>query len=320
MLNILLLFAGFAMLIYGADVFVAASSKIAVRLGIPGVVVGLTIVAMGTSAPEAVISVLAAVRGSNELAVGNVVGSNMFNLLFIIGVCGLLRPFTVSVKGVSRDLWMCAVSTAALLGIAYSGGQYIMRATSVLFLLAFATYMAVVVIDGLRNKGEQSLPLEAENQVGPGKLILGLLLGFVLIISGGHFSVMSATNIAQAMRISERIIGITVVGAGTSLPELVTSVVACRKGKSDIALGNIVGSNIFNILLVLGLSGAISPIPISSNLRYDLLVLMVSSTLALIFIVSKQRVSRTESAILLTGYVGYMASLVGLLSSGQQKF
>ena len=326
LIYILLLLVGFGLLIYGADVFVGGSVDIARRFGVPSLVIGLTIVAIGTSAPEVIISTMASVRGFSEMAVGNVIGSNIFNMMFILGVCGIIYPFKLQLSGISRDLWMCAISTLAFLGIVISGQSHLTRMSSVLFVTAFLIYIATVTIKGLESKGLESKGLKSPSQEGPkqedhkhekpkredlniAKALVKLVAGLVILILGGQLVVENATQVASAIGMTERVISITIVAAGTSLPELVTCLIACKKGKSDIALGNIVGSSVLNILFVLGIAGTISPIPISPGILYDLVALMLATTLSIIAIISRQRISRPESVVLVVAYVVYTVSL-----------
>ena len=308
MLNLLILLAGFALLIYGAHVFVGASVGIAKKLGIPTVIIGLTIVAMGTSAPEAVITVTASLRGSNGLAIGNIVGSNIFNLIFIIGLCAFIKPLPVKLNEVSKDFWLSIGGAVLLLALLLIGGDSIPRIGSLAMLLIFLVYLTLLV---LRGKKEQ---VETETTKTERHILISVLLAIVgggLIIFGGHLTVESATDIALSIGVSDRIIGLTVVAIGTSAPELVTSLVACRKGENEFALGNIIGSNIFNILFILGLAGVISPLEIVDGLTFDTVFLIIGSLLVFYFVFTGKVLRRFEGAVLVVLYLGYMLYTLG---------
>ena len=252
-----LLLVGFLCLVKGADFFVAGSSAVARRLYIPPVVIGLTIVAMGTSMPEASVSITAALAGSNEIALSNVIGSNIFNLLFVAGAAALICPYPAARDIVHRDLPINTLVSIALLVLMLDGT--LGRVDGILLLLGMFVYLFFIVRAALRerqslqeeeNSSTMSLPLCALSIVG----------GLSMIILGGNLVVDSSCTIAEALGMSETLIGLTIVAIGTSLPELVTSIVAARKGESELALGNVIGSNLFNILFILGASAALSPI------------------------------------------------------------
>lgn len=308
-----LLILGFVLLIKGADIFVNASVGIAEKLNVPKVIIALTIVAMGTGAPELVISVTASARGSNALAVGNIVGSNIFNLIFIIGLCAAIKPIAVKVREIHKEFWLSIVAAALLLVLKFIGGDFIPRIGSLALLLIFAVYMFFVIRKALRAKHEienstgcDLRPVENKKIRPMPLLALFSVLGLALIIIGGHFTVESATFIAEEMGISERIIGLTIVAIGTSLPELIISLVACKKGENEFALGNIIGSNIFNILFILGVAGLISPLEIDGGLMADTIFLVASSTLALIFVYTNKKIARREGTVMVALYVAYM--------------
>ena len=308
MISYIILLAGFALLIYGANVFVSASVGIARKLGIPTVIIGLTIVAMGTSAPEAVITVTASLRGSNGLAIGNIVGSNIFNLVFIMGLCAILKPVQVKLREVSKDFWLSIGGAVLLLALLLVGGDFIPRIGSLAMLLIFLVYLVLLIRRGIRQQTEtETAKTERHIMVN----ILLAIVGGGLIIFGGHLTVGSATDIALSLGVSDRIIGLTVVAIGTSAPELVTSLVACKKGENEFALGNIIGSNIFNILFVLGLAGVISPLEIVEGLTFDTVFLIFGSLMAFAFVYTRRVLSRTEGAILVAIYVGYILYTLG---------
>ena len=305
----LILLLGFALLIGGANVFVNGSVAIAHKLRIPTVIVGLTIVAFGTSAPEAVITVTASLRGSNGLAIGNIVGSNIFNLVFIIGLCAVIKPVPVKLSEVSKDFWLSIAGAAILLVLLIVGGSAIPQLGSLLMLIIFFVYLVLLIRRAIK---ESSSSNEAHAAQKP--IIFYILLsiaGGALIIFGGHLTVDSATEIAIGLGVSDRIIGLTVVAIGTSAPELVTSLVACKKGENEFALGNIIGSNIFNILFILGLAGLISPLEIVGGLVVDTGFLLATSLLALLFVYTKKELSRCEGIVMVALYLGYIFYTLG---------
>jgi len=315
MIEVGLLIFGFALLIKGADIFVNASVGIAKRLKIPRVLIGLTIVAIGTAAPEAVISVTASVQGANGLAVGNIVGSNIFNLMFIIGLCAVIKPMAVKLHEILKDFWLSIIAAAMLLGFMVFSGNIIPRIGSLLFLLVFIGYMIVLVRQALKakslegldaNEGKESVE-EIADKIRPlPMIILFALFGCAMIIVGGQLTVDNATQIAMVMGVSERVIGLTIIAIGTSLPELITSLVACKKGENEFALGNIIGSNIFNILFILGVAGLISPLEIESGLVIDTIFLVIGSLFALLFVYTNKRLGRSEGLAMVLMYIGYM--------------
>ena len=309
LLQILILLLGFALLISGANVFVNGSVAIAHKLKIPTVIVGLTIVAFGTSAPEAVITVTASLRGSNGLAIGNIVGSNIFNLVFIIGLCAVIKPVPVKLPEVSKDFWLSIAGAAILLALLVIGGASIPQLGSLLMLVIFFVYLGLVIRRAIK---ESSSTEQASTARKP--IIFYILLsiaGGALIIFGGHLTVESATEIAFGLGVSDRIIGLTVVAIGTSAPELVTSLVACKKGENEFALGNIIGSNIFNILFILGLAGLISPLEIVGGLVIDTGFLLVTSLLTLLFVYTRKVLSRREGIVMVLLYLGYIIYTLG---------
>ena len=310
-LDIVLLIVGFILLIKGANIFVGESVNISKKLKIPSVVIGLTVVSIGTSLPETVVSITASVKGANALAIGNIVGSNIFNLLFIVGLCALIKPFMVNFKEIAKDLWIAAGAAAALLLIMVLCGDYITRPWSLVLFAAFMAYIIILVRNATKNKDGDVSEDSAEDGDTAAlkplwKSIIGAVLGCAFIIAGGQLTVNGAENIAVAMGISERLIGLTVLAIGTSLPELVTSLTACIKRENSIALGNVVGSNIFNILFILGAAGVISPLAIDVNLIFDLIVLNVCSLVSIFFIYSGKKLVRFEGVLMVAAYIGYM--------------
>ena len=308
-LDIFLLILGFAMLIQSAKVFVTASVAIARRLKIPTMVIGLTVVAMGTSAPEVVISVSAAIGGSGDLAIANVVGSNIFNLLFIVGFCALIYPISVKMKAISRDYWASVAATVLLLIMVMVFGDAIPRLGGLALLLGFAAYMFIVVRGALKNKSDENPESATRNRPLWQNICLAIL-GIAVIVGAGQLTVFSAVNIATTMGITERVIGLTIVAMGTSLPELITTLIACRKKEGEFALGFIIGSSIFNIMFVLGLSGLITPLAIDPSVIFDMAVLTAGTLMFFLFAKSSERVVRVEGLSMMLIYVGYMIWVV----------
>jgi cation:H+ antiporter len=284
---------------------------VAKRLRIPTIVIGLTVVAMGTSAPEIVISVSAALGGNSDLAIANAVGSNLFNLLFIVGFCVMLFPFSVQMKEIARDYWVSVAATIFLLVVVIIFSETIPRLASLALLLGFTAYMITLVRHTIKHKAAQDEPEQESVKSKPLALnILLLILGGAAIVAGGQLTVSSAVDIALAIGITERVIGLTIVAMGTSLPELVTTIIACRKKEGEFAVGFILGSSIFNIMFVLGVAGLITPLAIESGVFFDLAVLAAGTLLFFFYVVSSKRVVRLEGLSMVLIYLGYMAFIL----------
>lgn len=323
-MSYIFLIVGFFLLIKGADIFVSGASNISKKLGIPSVIVGLTIVSLGTSAPELAVSVISSIEGSNEIAVGNVLGSNLFNTLMVLGVTTIIMALTIKKSDIKRDFSINILVTILLLILTFTtllGGEdnYISRLDGIILLIGCISYIIYLILSVKVGKTtseniHEELALESTNEVNIFKSILKLIIGVAGIIIGGQLVVDSATSIATSLGMSEKLVGLTIVAIGTSLPELVTSVVAAIKGEEDIALGNILGSNIFNILLIIGLSSAISPIAVSSNLIFDFVFLIVVTLIIGIMIFAnksdEKRFGKKEGIILVVLYVIYMIYII----------
>lgn len=323
MLTYLLLIIGFFLLIKGADFFVDGSSSVAKILKVPSIVIGLTIVAFGTSMPEASVSVTAALQGKNELAVSNVIGSNIFNLLVVLGASALVRPIQVRWSILKREFPFSILITVILLlmmtgfrfgGILSGNKEYTLsRMSGIILLVLFVGFVVSAVIDALRSRkmiqavGE---PEEEYEVLTPVRSAVYIVIGIAGIIIGGNFVVDSASAIAASFGLSQTFIGLSIVALGTSLPELVTSMVAAKKGENDLALGNVVGSNIFNILLILGMSASITPITISALAVRDTIILIVASFLVYICAVSRKGLSKLEGLMFLLFYAGFFAYIL----------
>lgn len=314
-LSFVFLIAGFVLLVKGADFFVDGSSGIAKFLKIPSIVIGLTIVAFGTSAPEAAVSIIAGINGSNDIAVGNVIGSNMFNLLAVLGISAVIKPVNIDSQIIKKEFPFMLISTAVLALAAFdtalgSGDvNVISRNEAFTLLILMGIFLYSVVTSALRSRKESGSAADPDDDKPKRSLLKCIIFtigGLAGIIIGGQFVVDSATKIATGFGMSETLVGLTIVAVGTSLPELVTSIVAAKKGESDIAIGNVVGSNVFNILFVLAASAAITPMNINAQGLCDLLILMAISILTYIFCVTKKTTNRVEGAILLLMYGGYM--------------
>jgi len=305
-LNLFLLIIGFVLLVQSANVFVDASVGIARYLKVPTLVIGLTVVAMGTSAPELVISISAALGGNSSLAIANAVGSNLFNLLFIVGFCAMLYPISVQTARISRDYWVSVAATVALLILIYTfAGSAIPRFGGFMFLTGFATYMFVVVRSAMKNRVEEET--DDTEQKPLWKNIVIAIISVALIMGAGQLTVMSAIDIAEFLGVSERIIGLTIISIGTSLPELVTTIIACRKKEGEFAIGFIIGSGIFNLMFVLGIAGAIIPLDVEPSALFDIAVLMIGTLAFFLYAKSGQKLVRVEGLLMVLMYAGYMS-------------
>lgn len=297
------LLVGFFLLIKGADYFVEASSSVAKSLRVPSIIIGLTIVAFGTSAPELAVSVTAALGGNNDIAVGNVIGSNLFNLLVVLGACGLILPMKVKLRW--DYLATLIVSVVLCLMIAFD--LKLSRLDGILLLLMFVVFIGLTIRDALVNRIQSSEEFEV---LSTGRCIVYIIGGLSAIVFGGDLVVDNASKIASSFGLSQNLIGLTIVALGTSLPELVTSVVASRKGENGLALGNVIGSNLFNILMVLALSATVSPITINPLSVQDTIILIVSTIVTLILCRRKNEISRMDGVIMLLMYGAYMAFVI----------
>lgn len=299
-----LLIVGFILLIKGADFFVDGASSTAKLLKVPSVIIGLTIVAMGTSAPEAAVSISAGLSGSSDIALSNVIGSNIFNLLIVVGVSAIICPMKTEKVILRRDIWWSL--GAAVATLIMMTDMKISGAEGILLLGGMAAYIAVLIFDA-RKKRDGGDEVKA---MSPLKSIIYIVGGLAAIIIGGDLVVDSACDIAAAFGMSEALIGLTIVAAGTSLPELVTSIVAAKKGDSGLALGNVVGSNIFNILFILGSASALTTINVAPELFIDTAILIAVTLLMYFLCRSKDKTSRGEGALCVLVYAAYMAYII----------
>ena len=316
------LIIGFFALIKGADMFVDGSSSIAKKFHVPGVIIGLTIVAMGTSAPELAVSISAALQGSNEIAVSNVIGSNFFNILVVLGLCATIHPVPVAKNIIKVDMPVNIGITAIIFGTGAVGvlaGRKVSDLTKIpmdqsvatfghglgiTLIVIFAAYLIFLIMEAKKNPVKDE---EENTEIMPmGKCIFSILFGITLIVSGGEAVVYSSKNIALSFGMSETLVGLTIVAMGTSLPELVTSIVAAQKGQVDMAVGNCVGSDIFNILLILGVSCAIHPIAVNFASVCDLTILLIVNIVCLVFFITGRKVNRGEGITMVGLYIAYM--------------
>ncbi|MBN1061103.1 calcium/sodium antiporter [Clostridium botulinum] len=327
-MNYIILLLGFVLLIKGADIFVDGASVIAKKLGIPAVIVGLTIVSLGTSAPELAVSLISSLNGSNEIAIGNVIGSNIFNTLMVLGTTAIVLPLIIKKETVKND-FLVNTSVTILLFL-FTFDSLFMSDTNIisrldgLILILICIFYVVVLIKKAKKMPNEDLnedTTELKNALVDNNIevnilhkVIFMIIGVAGIVVGGNLVVDSATNIAYSLGMSEKLVGLTIVAAGTSLPELVTSIVAALKGENDIALGNVLGSNIFNILLILGLSSLISPIHVSQALMTDFIYLIVINLLliGLVFFnrAKEKKLTRIEGFLLVGLYLSYMAYVI----------
>ena len=315
LLSFFLLLVGFVVLIFGADKLVDSASSLAAKIGIPPIVIGLTVVAFGTSAPELVVNVFASISGSSEMVLGNVMGSNIFNVLGILGISALIFPLTVKTNTTWIEIPLsllaavCVLIVGADVFLDGAGEDVITRSDGLTLLLFFIIFLVYNLSISKSDLGKDNVETESYST---GKAIVFLLLGLGGLVLGGRLIVTSAVEIAESLGLSERVIGLTVVSIGTSLPELATSIVAVRKKNVDIAIGNVVGSNIFNIFLILGISTTINPLVLNENAFLDIFVNIFVGLLLFIFLFTGKgrRIERWEGLIFVLGYIAYLAYLI----------
>ncbi len=320
-----LLLLGFILLIKGADYFVDGSSSVAKLMHIPTIIIGLTVVAFGTSMPELSVSMTAALQGANALAVGNVVGSNVFNVLVVLGMSAMIVPVVANKNVLKKEFPFSIIITVilfVLMGgynlsslIDGSGDYTLSRVGGCILLILFVGFLTSTVKDALKARSQYNEKPEGEEPeeiktLSPLKSAIFIIGGIIGIAVGGDLVVDSASKIGANFGMSESFIGLTIVALGTSLPELVTSLVAAKKGENDLAIGNVVGSNIFNILLILGISATISPITVTAYSMYDIFFAALASVLVFVFSKTKSTISRLEGGIFLVAYVGFFVYIL----------
>lgn len=303
---IIMLVVGFVLLIKGADFFVDGSSSVAKRLKVPSLIIGLTIVAMGTSLPECAVSITASLNDNNALAVSNAVGSNIFNLMVVCGACALFAPLLVQADTLKKEFPFSIVCAVILMIFGYMG-MTLGHIDGIILMLLFAAYLVKMILSAKKARANSTSVEKDDYEILAGwKCVLYIVGGAVAIKVGGDFVVDGATVVAQKLGLSQNLIGLTIVALGTSLPELVTSIIAAKKNEVDMAVGNVIGSNIFNILLVLGIAATISPITFIMENIIDILILIVMSVIVWIFAWSRKKIEKREGIIMLLMYVAYM--------------
>lgn len=304
LLQVLLLILGFALLVKGADWFVDGSASIAAKFGIPQLIIGLTVVAMGTSAPEAAVSISAAFAKNADITIGNIVGSNILNILIILGISSLIAILKVVKSTVWIDIPIMSAATILLLLLGLDGT--IGRVDAAIIFICFILFLVYMIISA-KKSNEQGENIKV---MSVPKSLIFAVVGLAMIIAGSQFTVNSASFLAKAAGLSERFIGLTVVALGTSLPELFTSVMAARKSNADIAIGNIVGSNIFNILFIVGISGLIIPVTFQPQFIFDTIVALAACVLLFLLCFRKKQLGKAAGVIMLIGYAAYFACII----------
>ena len=313
-----LLILGFVLLIKGADYFVEGASDIAIKANISPLIIGLTIVAFGTSTPEAAVSITSALKGQNDIAIGNVVGSNIFNLLMVVGVAAIIKPLKVQTSIIAKDFPFAILSAIVILVLGndlfFQGANQniISMGDGIVLLILFGIYMYYLIELAITGRAteESEEDTKQSGEINIFKSIIISLLGLVGVVIGGQFVVDSATDIAITWGMSEKLVGLTIVAIGTSLPELVTSIVAAGKGKSDMALGNAIGSTIFNAFFILGMSSMIFPIPVNGAVFTDMAILILITIVTYLFAVTKKSINKIEGIILVLTYIAYTAFII----------
>lgn len=321
----IILIIGFVLLIKGADYFVDGCSSVAKTFHIPSIIIGLTIAAFGTSAPEAAVSITSSLKGANDMSVSNVIGSNIFNILMVIGVCSVIKPLSVSGTIIKRDFPICIIVTVIMLLMAADcflhgfTASVISRIDGILLLAIFTGYIFLLIHNTLSARKKYSSGIHDNEDdikiMSVPKSMVCIVAGAIAVLAGGEFVVDSASVIALSFGLSNTFIGLTIVAIGTSLPELVTSVIASTKGENDLALGNVVGSCLFNILFVLGIAAAVSPINLSDItdsgfILYDIIILTAITVIAYIFSLIKKNITKAEGAVMVFMYACYMIYIV----------
>lgn len=306
LLNIIWMIAGIALVLWGADRLTDGAVAIAERMHISQMVIGLTIVAMGTSMPEFFVSFMSALKDTPDMAVGNVVGSNIFNTLLIVGCAALVTPIMILPATVKKDIPFAMVASVALLLMCLDGN--ISRIDAVVLLGLFVVFMYITLKGAKEN--EQSMQQTSAKAGKPFMSVVWIVVGLVCLVFGSNLFVDAATVIARQLGVSDAVIGLTIIAGGTSFPELATSVVSARKGQSGIAIGNVLGSNVFNILLILSITGVMSPMTLQGITTVDLTMLVVSMVMLWLFSFTKYTLARWEGALLTIVFIGYMSYLV----------
>lgn len=310
-LNVLFILVGIVLVLWGADRLTDGAVAVAEKMKMPQIVIGLTIVAMGTSMPEFCVSLVSALKGTTDLAVGNIVGSNIFNTLLIVGVSAWVAPMTILKSTVRKDIPFALFASIILLIMCLDGN--ISRLDAGILFVLFLVFM-YVTLKGAKTKDDDTTAktdsIEDNKKPMPTWLsIVWIIVGLACLIGGSNLFVEGATKVAEHIGVSEAVIGLTIVAGGTSLPELATSVVSARKGNSGIAIGNVLGSNVFNILAILGVTGVITPMHLQGITMLDLSMMVVSTLLVWLFSFTKYKIARWEGIVLTIVFIGYMVVL-----------
>ena len=310
-LNVLFILVGIVLVLWGADRLTDGAVAVAEKMKMPQIVIGLTIVAMGTSMPEFCVSLVSALKGTTDLAVGNIVGSNIFNTLLIVGVSAWVAPMTILKSTIRKDIPFALFSSVILLIMCLDGN--ISRLDAGILFVLFLVFM-YVTLKGAKTKDDDTTartePIEDNKKPMAAWLsIVWIIVGLACLIGGSNLFVEGATKVAEHIGVSEAVIGLTIVAGGTSLPELATSVVSARKGNSGIAIGNVLGSNVFNILAILGVTGVITPMHLQGITMLDLSMMVVSTLLVWLFSFTKYKIARWEGVVLTIVFIGYMVVL-----------
>ena len=310
-LNVLFIFVGIVLVLWGADRLTDGAVAVAEKMKMPQIVIGLTIVAMGTSMPEFCVSLVSALKGTTDLAVGNIVGSNIFNTLLIVGVSAWVAPMTILKSTVRKDIPFALFASVILLVMCLDDN--ISRLDAGILFVLFLVFM-YVTLKGAKTKDDDTTAKtdSIEDNKKPMAIwlsIVWIIVGLACLIGGSNLFVKGATKVAEHIGVSEAVIGLTIVAGGTSLPELATSVVSARKGNSGIAIGNVLGSNVFNILAILGVTGVITPMHLQGITMLDLSMMVVSTLLVWLFSFTKYKIARWEGIVLTIVFIGYMVVL-----------
>lgn len=306
--NILFIIVGIVLVIWGADRLTEGAVAVAEKMKMPQIVIGLTIVAMGTSMPEFCVSLISALKGTPDLAVGNIVGSNIFNGLLIVGIAAMVSPMTILKTTVRKDIPFALIASVVLLLMSLNGD--ISRVDAGILFVLFIVFMVMTLRDAKVNGNDTVEEETSKKTMSTMMSVVWIVVGLGCLIGGSNLFVDGATKVATSLGVSEAVIGLTIVAGGTSLPELATSVVSARKGNSGIAIGNVLGSNVFNILAILGVTGIISPMAPKGITVVDLSVMVISVIAIWLFSFTRYTISRWEGAVLTAGYVGYMVWLL----------
>ncbi|NBI07730.1 calcium/sodium antiporter [Senegalia massiliensis] len=317
-MDYVILVLGFTALIKGADFFVDGASSIAKKFGLPSILIGLTIVAFGTSAPEAAVSIKAVTTNSNGIAVGNIIGSSIFNILLVVGAAATIKPVRIKLKTIFKEFPFLLLASGMLFVLSYdkvlqgTNVNELSRGDGIVLLSIFLVFIYYIIEMAVFSKEDSTDLVETDGieEIALWKSLIFTGIGLLGIIFGGNFVVTSSSSIALSLGMSETLVGLTIVAIGTSLPELVTSIVAAFKGESDIAIGNAIGSNMFNIVFILGITSVIKPLPIENKVFFDILYLIGATILTFIFASTRKQTSRYEGIFLSLAYIGYMVFIL----------